>query len=123
MIRSFPPHPNPLPPGERVGHSSPQQSWGGILAYFDKYRQSFVDIYSLSAYASSGTSPGGGGPFGAIFLGSRNLQVAFSADMNRAANSQAKACGYHLCVLRYRQSFVDVDSLRLANDVFDVNNI
>ena len=27
MIRSFPPHPNPLPPGERVGHSSPQQSW------------------------------------------------------------------------------------------------
>ena len=28
MIRSFPPHPNPLPPRERVGHSSPQQSWG-----------------------------------------------------------------------------------------------
>jgi len=28
MIRSFSPHPNPLPPGERVGHSSPQQSWG-----------------------------------------------------------------------------------------------
>src|SRR3990170_952108 len=28
MIRSFPPHPNPLPPGERVGHSSPQQTWG-----------------------------------------------------------------------------------------------
>jgi len=28
MIRSFPPHPNPLPLGERVGHSSPQQSWG-----------------------------------------------------------------------------------------------
>src|SRR3972149_2475911 len=28
MIRSFPPHPNPLPPGEREGHSSPQQSWG-----------------------------------------------------------------------------------------------
>jgi len=39
MIRSFPPHPNPLPPsgpealpgwrpGERVGHSSPQHSWG-----------------------------------------------------------------------------------------------
>jgi len=28
MIRSYPPHPNPLPPGERVGHSSPQQSWG-----------------------------------------------------------------------------------------------
>jgi hypothetical protein len=28
MIRSFPPHPNPLPPGERVGHLSPQQSWG-----------------------------------------------------------------------------------------------
>ncbi|MEI9477526.1 MAG: hypothetical protein WCO26_13230, partial [Deltaproteobacteria bacterium] len=28
MIRSFPPHPNPLPPGEREDHSSPQQSWG-----------------------------------------------------------------------------------------------
>ena len=28
IIRSFPPHPNPLPPGERAGHSSPQQSWG-----------------------------------------------------------------------------------------------
>jgi hypothetical protein len=28
MIRSFPPHPNPLPPGERGDHSSPQQSWG-----------------------------------------------------------------------------------------------
>jgi len=28
MIRSFPPHPNPLPPGERVGHSPPQQNWG-----------------------------------------------------------------------------------------------
>jgi hypothetical protein len=28
MIRLFPPHPNPLPSGERVGHSSPQQSWG-----------------------------------------------------------------------------------------------
>jgi hypothetical protein len=28
MIRSFPPHPNPLPPRERGGHSSPQQSWG-----------------------------------------------------------------------------------------------
>jgi hypothetical protein len=28
MIKSFPPHPNPLPPGERVVHSSPQRSWG-----------------------------------------------------------------------------------------------
>jgi hypothetical protein len=28
MITSFPPHPNPLPPGERGSHSSPQQSWG-----------------------------------------------------------------------------------------------
>jgi len=40
MIRSFPPHlypveyfvllhgASPLPPGERGGHSSPQQSWG-----------------------------------------------------------------------------------------------
>jgi hypothetical protein len=48
ITRSIPPHPlaalrawrsgNPLPPGERVGHSSPQQSWGGILAHFDKAR-------------------------------------------------------------------------------------
>jgi large subunit ribosomal protein L9 len=30
MIRSFPPHPNPLPPGEREGHSSPRQSWGVV---------------------------------------------------------------------------------------------
>jgi hypothetical protein len=53
-------------------------------------------------YASSGTSPGIppiAGPRGNCFPGSRNLQVAFSADMNRAANSQAKACGYHLCFL------------------------
>jgi len=28
MITSFPPHPSPLPPGERGSHSSPQQSWG-----------------------------------------------------------------------------------------------
>jgi len=26
MTRSFPPHPDPLPPGEREGHSSPQHS-------------------------------------------------------------------------------------------------
>jgi len=36
------------------------------LEIHDPYRQSFVDIDSLSAYASSGTSPGRGGPFGAI---------------------------------------------------------
>jgi len=30
MITSFPPHPHPNPilPGERESHSSPQQSWG-----------------------------------------------------------------------------------------------
>jgi hypothetical protein len=28
MITSFPPHPSPLPPGERGSHSSPQQSRG-----------------------------------------------------------------------------------------------
>jgi hypothetical protein len=27
ITRSIPPHPNPLPPGERVGHLSPRQSW------------------------------------------------------------------------------------------------
>jgi len=36
MIRSFPPHPNPLPPGEREGHSSPQQSWGVFWHIFIK---------------------------------------------------------------------------------------
>jgi len=36
MIRSFPPHPNPLPPGERGGHSSPQQSWGVFWHIFIK---------------------------------------------------------------------------------------
>jgi len=36
MIRSFPPHPNPLPPRERGGHSSPQQSWGVFWHIFIK---------------------------------------------------------------------------------------
>jgi hypothetical protein len=39
MIRSF--HPNPLPPGG--GHSSPQQNWGGILAYF--YKEKSVESF------------------------------------------------------------------------------
>jgi hypothetical protein len=34
MIRLFPPHPNP--PGERGGHSSPQQSWGVFWHIFIK---------------------------------------------------------------------------------------
>jgi len=34
MIRSFPPHPNPLPPGERP--FIPSAELGGILAHFDK---------------------------------------------------------------------------------------
>jgi hypothetical protein len=38
MIRSFPPHPNPLPPGERGGHSSPQQSWEVFWHVFIKLR-------------------------------------------------------------------------------------
>jgi hypothetical protein len=36
MIRSFPPHPNPLPPGERVRPFIPPAELGGILKYFDK---------------------------------------------------------------------------------------
>jgi hypothetical protein len=36
MIRSFPPHPNPLPPGERGSHSSPQQSWWVFWHFFIK---------------------------------------------------------------------------------------
>ena len=48
MIRSFPP--NPLPPGERVGHSSPPAELGGILAYFDKsYLFSAYNIIKLKA--------------------------------------------------------------------------
>jgi hypothetical protein len=50
MIRSFPPHPNPLPPGERGGHSSPQQSWGVFWHIFindpskKKNRARFLDL-------------------------------------------------------------------------------
>jgi len=36
MIRSFPPHPNPLPPGERGGHSCLQQSLGVFWHIFIK---------------------------------------------------------------------------------------
>ena len=36
MIKSFPPHPNPLPPGEREYHSCPQQSWGVFWHVFIK---------------------------------------------------------------------------------------
>jgi len=36
MIRSFSPHPKPLPPGERGSHSSPQQSWGILECSYKK---------------------------------------------------------------------------------------
>ena len=36
IIISLPPHPNPLPPGERGDHSSPQQSWGVFWNFFIK---------------------------------------------------------------------------------------
>jgi len=36
MRRSFPPHPDPLPLGEREGHSSPQHSWGVFWHIFIK---------------------------------------------------------------------------------------
>jgi hypothetical protein len=34
QTRSFPPHPNPLPPGERGGHSSPAAELGGYSGIF-----------------------------------------------------------------------------------------
>ena len=46
MIRSFPPHPNPLPPGERVGHSSPQQSWGVFWNIFINYQFNCLKSHS-----------------------------------------------------------------------------
>ena len=60
MIRSFPPHPNPLPPsgpealpgwrpGERVGHSSPQQSWGVFWNIFinSKLQSQMIETISF----------------------------------------------------------------------------
>jgi hypothetical protein len=38
MPLSYPPHPNPLPPGERECHSSPQQSCGVFWRIFIKDR-------------------------------------------------------------------------------------
>jgi hypothetical protein len=35
MIRSYPPHPNPLPPGEREAIHPPNRT-GSILGHFDK---------------------------------------------------------------------------------------
>jgi hypothetical protein len=55
MIRSFPPHPNPLPPGERGGHSSPQQSWGVFWYIFIKLRKGGI-IYKDSNKISFGFS-------------------------------------------------------------------
>src|SRR3972149_3754284 len=46
MIRSFPPHPNPLPPGERVGHSSPPQSWGGFWHILINYKEALMNQHS-----------------------------------------------------------------------------
>jgi len=37
MIRSFPPHPNPLPPGGEGRPFIPPAELGGILEYFDKF--------------------------------------------------------------------------------------
>ena len=51
MIRSFPPHPNPLPPGERGGHSSPQQSWGVFWHILIKFfRQYSIGPYIIDFY-------------------------------------------------------------------------
>jgi len=40
MITSFPPHPNPLPPGGEGKPFIPPAELGGILAYFDKKARS-----------------------------------------------------------------------------------
>jgi hypothetical protein len=39
MTKAFPPHPNPLPPGERENDLFPQQSWGSMQVYFYKRKK------------------------------------------------------------------------------------
>jgi len=90
---------------------SPPFSKGGIMG-LKTNRQFFVDIDSLSAYASSGTSPERGGPFGAVvFQVAATFRLRFGVRSNPEPHAQAKACGYQLAVNRYRQFFVDIDSL------------
>jgi len=58
MRRSFPPHPDPLPPGEREGHSSPQHSWGVFWHIFIK--NGCALIFRISWKVSAGHSLSGG---------------------------------------------------------------
>jgi hypothetical protein len=58
-------------------------------------------------------SPGRAGSFGAIvFRVAATFRLRVGIRSNPEPHSQAKACGYQLAVYKYRQSFVDVDSLR-----------
>jgi len=69
-------------------------------------------IYCIRIYASSGTSPGRGGPFGAVvFQVAATFRLRFGVRSNPEPHAQAKACGYQLAVNKYRQFFVDVDLL------------
>ena len=53
------------------------------------------------------------GPFGAIvFQVAATFRLRFGVSSNPEPHAQAKACGYQLAVNRYRQFFVDIDSLR-----------
>jgi hypothetical protein len=68
-------------------------------------------------YASSGTSPGRGGPFGAIvFQVAATFRLRFGVRSDSEPHAQAKACGYQLAVNQYRQFFVDVGPLRAYID-------
>ena len=64
-------------------------------------------------YASSGTSPGRGGPFGAIVCQvAATFRLRSGVRSNPEPHAQAKACGYQLTVNKYPQFVVDIDSLR-----------
>ena len=80
-----------------------------------EFIEAFFPRKQKRSYASSGTLPRRGGPFGQLFPGSRNLQVAFQSRYyigGRYAGSCGRAFGYHLVLQNYQQSFVDIDSLR-----------
>jgi len=45
-IKSFPPHPSPLPPGEREYHSFPQQSGGAFRHFFINFTKNLIESVS-----------------------------------------------------------------------------
>jgi hypothetical protein len=58
-----------------------------------------MSIIILRIYASSGTSPRRGGPFGAIvFQVAATFRLRFGVRSNPEPHAQAKACGYQLVV-------------------------